>query len=300
MEVNIGFILAAGIGSRMGPIGALVPKPLWPVFDKTLIDLQISYVKSLGIDNIYINIHHQADLIKAYLLEYHPEIHILFEKELLGIGGAIHNLARQKNIHYSGNVLIVNSDQFLMMNKSYVDESAKYLKDCPAVLFNKKVLNSDLFGAVDVQENLLKALIPNKDLPRVGTSVTYSGNSLVNLEKLSPTLGISHFFDTVADYKSKSIYTREVSDNDYWDFGTLKRYFESLFRVFHTPKSDPFIKFLHRFESINFKHLNYDLESYRASEKKILNFAKQEFKINGNDNIIEYQKIKTDLFAQAF
>ncbi|PJB53459.1 MAG: nucleotidyltransferase family protein, partial [Bdellovibrio sp. CG_4_9_14_3_um_filter_39_7] len=55
MSINTGLILCAGKGTRMGAIGKVLPKPLWPLFEKTLIDWQIIQMMKLGIKNIYIN-----------------------------------------------------------------------------------------------------------------------------------------------------------------------------------------------------------------------------------------------------
>ena len=49
-----GVILAAGHGSRMGPFGEQVPKPIAPICGKPLIVYQIEHMKALGIEDILV------------------------------------------------------------------------------------------------------------------------------------------------------------------------------------------------------------------------------------------------------
>ena len=57
MKVDHVLILAAGKGTRMGKIGKVLPKVLWPIFAKNLIELQVSFAKKLAPNsNIYANV----------------------------------------------------------------------------------------------------------------------------------------------------------------------------------------------------------------------------------------------------
>ena len=97
MPIDYCLILAAGFGTRMGEIGKHLPKVMWPVFEKTLLELQVSYARSLGIKNIYINLHYMGETIEKFCKEKSSfeGVQLLWEKpEILDIGGAIHQLAR--------------------------------------------------------------------------------------------------------------------------------------------------------------------------------------------------------------
>jgi NDP-sugar pyrophosphorylase family protein len=107
--------MSAGFGTRMGSIGKKLPKVLWPVFEKSIIELQVAYARSLGIDNIYINLHHMGEQIEEFCKSKasFEGVKFLWEKpEILDIGGAIHNLASQPEVKYKGKLLVLNADQF--------------------------------------------------------------------------------------------------------------------------------------------------------------------------------------------
>ena len=91
MQIDYCLILSAGFGTRMGEIGKSLPKVLWPVFEKSLLELQVEYVKTLGIPKIFINLHHQKELILESVRNkaVFDEVIFLTEEEILDIGGGI-------------------------------------------------------------------------------------------------------------------------------------------------------------------------------------------------------------------
>jgi N-acetyl-alpha-D-muramate 1-phosphate uridylyltransferase len=60
-------ILAAGLGKRMQPLTADLPKPLLKVADKTLIEYQIERLVAAGVTGIVINHFYLGDMIEALL-----------------------------------------------------------------------------------------------------------------------------------------------------------------------------------------------------------------------------------------
>ena len=58
-----GMILAAGLGTRLKPFTENHPKALLPVNGKSLLQRNIIYLQSFGINNIVVNVHHFADQI---------------------------------------------------------------------------------------------------------------------------------------------------------------------------------------------------------------------------------------------
>jgi mannose-1-phosphate guanylyltransferase len=57
------FVLGAGLGERLRPLTAQLPKPLVPVFHKPLITYAFDHLRALGVDDFVINTHH---LPRAY------------------------------------------------------------------------------------------------------------------------------------------------------------------------------------------------------------------------------------------
>jgi N-acetyl-alpha-D-muramate 1-phosphate uridylyltransferase len=62
-------ILAAGLGTRLKPFTDSHPKALFVVGGKTLLEHAVDHLKSAGIDEIIINVHHFASQVISYLQE---------------------------------------------------------------------------------------------------------------------------------------------------------------------------------------------------------------------------------------
>ena len=139
MKVDYAFILAAGLGTRMGELGKFIPKPLWPVFDKTLLELQFEYLKTLGIKKIFINTHHLGHLVQKKVDDLgQKDVVISHEVDIQDIGGGIHRVAEK--IGYRGRLLVVNCDQFLWLSKENIHDMMRLLSDQnPVVLTSIKV-----------------------------------------------------------------------------------------------------------------------------------------------------------------
>lgn len=89
-------ILAAGLGTRLGPLTSDRPKALVEVADRTLLDLTLARLRALGIVDVVINTHHHADLIADYLrahANFGMSIALSPEPILLDTGGGIRNAA---------------------------------------------------------------------------------------------------------------------------------------------------------------------------------------------------------------
>lgn len=91
-----GFILAAGLGTRLRPLTNNRPKALVEVGGKTLLELAIRRLEEAGIRHIVINVHHFADKVVDFVAsrEWASEIAISDERQLLlDTGGGLKHAA---------------------------------------------------------------------------------------------------------------------------------------------------------------------------------------------------------------
>jgi NDP-sugar pyrophosphorylase family protein len=85
-------ILAAGIGSRLKELTANTPKALIKIKDKTLLEIVVSRLKSQGINDIIINVHHHSKQVINFVESknsFGVNIEFSQEKELLDTGGGL-------------------------------------------------------------------------------------------------------------------------------------------------------------------------------------------------------------------
>ncbi len=105
-------ILAAGLGKRLGEITRDRPKALVEVYGVPLLEIILQKLRHQGFDDVVINIHHHAELIKKYLGEYpHKNMTIQLSEERenpLETGGGVKH-ARELLLDAAG-FLIHNVD----------------------------------------------------------------------------------------------------------------------------------------------------------------------------------------------
>jgi NDP-sugar pyrophosphorylase family protein len=89
-------ILAAGLGTRLRPLTNDRPKALVTVAGRTLLELTLSRLRSFGVSEVILNVHHFADVIVAYLeanQNFGMRIEISREDVLLDTGGGLKKAA---------------------------------------------------------------------------------------------------------------------------------------------------------------------------------------------------------------
>ena len=89
-------ILAAGLGTRLGPLTKDRPKALVEVAGRTLLEITLSRLAEFGIHDVIINVHHFADMVVDYLKtnkNFGARIEISREEVLLDTGGGLKKAA---------------------------------------------------------------------------------------------------------------------------------------------------------------------------------------------------------------
>lgn len=84
-------IMAGGKGSRLNPLTKIIPKPLMPVGDKTMIELIIDNFSTNGLSEFYIVVNYKKELIKSYFVENKLQHKVKFveEEEYGGTAGGL-------------------------------------------------------------------------------------------------------------------------------------------------------------------------------------------------------------------
>jgi mannose-1-phosphate guanylyltransferase len=86
------FVLAAGLGTRMGAITRTTPKCLLPVAGKPLLGRWFDLLARAGVDSVLVNTHHLPEPVRAYVASSDPplEVRLAHEPVLLGSAGTLH------------------------------------------------------------------------------------------------------------------------------------------------------------------------------------------------------------------
>jgi len=83
-------IMAGGKGTRLKPLTNVIPKPLIPVSDKTIIEEIISKFQIAGCKEFYISLNYKSDYIKSFFEKKdYKNINFINENKPLGTGGSL-------------------------------------------------------------------------------------------------------------------------------------------------------------------------------------------------------------------
>lgn len=84
-------IMAGGKGTRLKPITNVIPKPLVPVGDKTILEVIMNQFESIGCHKFYMSVNYKADMMKYYLsqLPHKYDIEFFMEDKPLGTIGSV-------------------------------------------------------------------------------------------------------------------------------------------------------------------------------------------------------------------
>lgn len=87
-------VLAAGYGTRLRPYSEALPKALFPVGGRPLLERHLRALEKAGCEAAVVNAHHRAEAIEAFVRSRPWRIPVQVRREpvLLGTGGAIANL----------------------------------------------------------------------------------------------------------------------------------------------------------------------------------------------------------------
>lgn len=84
-------IMAGGKGTRLKPITNVIPKPLVPVGDKTILEVIMDQFEGIGCKKFFMSVNYKADMMEYYLsqLDHKYDIEFFMEDKPLGTIGSV-------------------------------------------------------------------------------------------------------------------------------------------------------------------------------------------------------------------
>ena len=159
-DLNV-FVLAAGKSQRIQSVVKGLPKPLIKIGESSVLEKNLRLIINQGIKNIWMNLHFEADLIKATVddMNLAVKINYSYEKVILGTAGAVKNI--QPKI--TGPLLVVYGDSLLSFDMArLISEHKKSGAEITIAAFDRKTsLHTGIAGGgleVDEELNIISFL----------------------------------------------------------------------------------------------------------------------------------------------
>jgi len=139
-------ILSGGLGSRLKPFTEVIPKPLLPIGEKAILEVQIERLKSYGFDTIILATNYKSEYIESFFGDgsrYGVDLKISKEEKPLGTAGPISLLRDELTEPF----LVMNGDILTLLNfKSLYDFAIA--KSAPLTIGIKKEILPFAFGNI--------------------------------------------------------------------------------------------------------------------------------------------------------
>ncbi len=114
-------IMAGGKGTRLDPFTKILPKPLIPIGDKTMLEIIMEKWASFGFSRFILTLNYKKEVIKLYLkdLELPYDIYFVEEDKPLGTAGSLKLI--EKEFDLTDPFLVTNCDVWVDVNlRSFV------------------------------------------------------------------------------------------------------------------------------------------------------------------------------------
>jgi len=155
-------ILAGGLGVRLHPLTKVLPKPLLPIGERAVLEIQIERLRSYGIKNVYLSTNYKSAFIESYF-KMNPQdgisLTVIKEEVPLGTAGPV-RLLKDK---LSEPFILMNGDILTLLDFGKFYDFALQEKTCLTVAI-KRHITPFAFGNIFFEDNHVTRIEEKKDL----------------------------------------------------------------------------------------------------------------------------------------
>ncbi|MCX7735854.1 MAG: sugar phosphate nucleotidyltransferase [Candidatus Kapabacteria bacterium] len=155
-------ILAGGLGVRLRPLTGVIPKPMLPIGEKAVLEIQIEHLKEHGFNEIYLATNYKSEFIEGYFgdgSKFGVKLKISKEDKQLGTAGPVTLLRDELTEPY----IVMNGDILSNCNFSKMYEFALEKKDTDLVVGIKEFVAPFRFGNIFYDGDYVTNIEEKKD-----------------------------------------------------------------------------------------------------------------------------------------
>ncbi len=219
-------IMAGGKGTRLKPITNVIPKPLVPVGDKTILEIILDQFEAIGCHKFYISVNYKADIMKYYLsqLEHQYDVEFFMEDRPLGTIGSVSLLKDKiKTPFFVSNCDSINEQDY----RDVFDYHVKNRNDLTTVTTVKSFKIP--YGVIETGEDGLMTTISEKPelTYQVNTGVYILNPSCITEIPEGKFFHITHLMDAIKD-RGGRVGCFPVSERSWKDMGEWPEYLKMI------------------------------------------------------------------------
>jgi len=156
-------ILAGGLGTRLKPFTEVIPKPLLPIGEKSVLEIQIERLKKYGFDEIFLATNYKSNYIENYFGDgsrYGVKLKVSKEDKPLGTAGPLLLLKDDLTEPF----IVMNGDILSLINFSDLYNFALAQKNSLLTISIKKEITPYAFGNIFFDGNRVTGIQEKPDI----------------------------------------------------------------------------------------------------------------------------------------
>jgi dTDP-glucose pyrophosphorylase len=215
-------IMAGGKGTRMAPFTYILPKPLIPIKDKTILEIIIERFQDNGIKNFHLVLNYKGDMIKAYLknVPKNYRVKYWYEKDYFGTAGGLKLL---ENV-ISGPFIVSNCD--IIVNTNYEEVFSFHKKNKAQMTILSSMQHYKIpYGVIQFKAGGSVEKISEKPeyTFAINTGVYILDKECFDFIPSDVYFDMNNLIETLIKHKKK-VMTYPVNESDYVDIGQWEEY----------------------------------------------------------------------------
>ena len=214
-------IMAGGKGQRLAPFTSILPKPLAPVEDKTLLEQIMINFKEHKFEKFLISVNYKKEIIKAYFKDLKKfNIKFIEEKKYTGTVGSL----KYMKSFLTSDFILTNCDIMLDINYHDLLSYHKKNKYDLTIVASKKSFKIP-YGICEISKSMtLKKMIekPSYDY-LVNTGLYVLKKKLINILPRKNYVDMNDFLELLKK-KNKKIGIYPVEEKSWIDVGQWQEY----------------------------------------------------------------------------
>jgi NDP-sugar pyrophosphorylase family protein len=214
-------ILSGGLGTRLRPFTEIIPKPLLPIGEKAVLEIQIEHLKANGFNHIYLATNYKSAYIENFFgdgSKYGVTLTISKEDKPLGTAGPV-KLVKDELLEP---FLVMNGDILTQLSYRKLYEFA-CIKESLLTICTKEIVTPFQFGNIHTDGDFVTGIDEKPDLRTTILAGIYVFKpGILDLIPNNEYFGMDSLIRKMIDMK---LPITHHSIEEYWlDIGQMKDY----------------------------------------------------------------------------
>lgn len=234
-------ILAGGLGQRLAPFTQVIPKPLLPVGESSVLEIAVRRLQNHGVREVFIATYFRADYIKAFLgdgSKYGVTLRYSTEPKPLGTCGPVTLLKE----HLTESFLLMNGDVLTTLDFSKLFDYAAR-KDAGLTVVTKEITTPFDFGKVTTLDGYITDVEEKPDFRyEILTGIYVLQPQLFEIIPEDTYYGMNTL---ITDMLARKMPVAQYRTTDYWldighvdDYQVAQEAYQDHFKHLDGPKLD--------------------------------------------------------------